>query len=385
MSMFSTDMKQEKEKAAFRPVIKIIGNIVFILLLLILTFMTVFMIQSKINGNKTPYRGYRSYIVLSGSMNPAFDTGSVVFVKSIQPEDIKTGDIVTFKTTASSNTTTTHRIVEVHDKQGLSFTTKGDANDIADPARLMPEQVIGKVRFTIPYLGYLLHFASTRLGTYLLVILPLTIIILLEIIKIIKNISKKKNETQGVIETQPVKNITQMVEAHKEEFDVKKESSIKEGMSKVLSKPVTPAPDDRVVDQPGDHGKPPAESENLIADQTEQNEMEERTKLTNSLQKLNLEIEQKLAKIRSLDRVLSDKPAKRVDVNSAISDIVTKSQLQWTTKVYNYRMQIKQLEQDLKSIIEEKRIEEKKLDHSVALLKEELKEKMSAIRQIEEE
>lgn len=138
--------------------------------------------------------GYRMFIVLSGSMNPEFDTGSVVFVRDINPENIEVGDILTFKGESRTANTTTHRVVDIHDDDGLNFTTRGDANEINDPNRLYPENVVGKVTLSVPYLGYLLKFAGSPTGRYFLIVLPCMILILAEIYKIIGYITGKNEE-----------------------------------------------------------------------------------------------------------------------------------------------------------------------------------------------
>ena len=98
--------------------------------------------------------------------------------------------------------------------------------------------------------------------------------------------------------------------------------------------------------------------------------MEERKNLMNTLQKLNLEIEQKLSSIRSLDKTLMDAPVKKNDATSIVTEIVTKAQLHWTGKVYNYNIQIKKLEQELKNDLDEKKQEEQKLDHCRSMVEE---------------
>ena len=189
------DTPKNNSKKNISVPVKWAGNILFVILLLTVAFMTVFTIQSR-KSSSNVLGGYKMFIVLSGSMNPAFDTGSVVFVKPIDPREIVVGDIITFKGSKDSKNTTTHRVVEVHKQYDLSFTTKGDANQVVDPVLLYPENVVGKVIFSIPYIGYILNFASTKGGTYLLVILPLMIVIFLEGRKIFLHLVKERSEKE---------------------------------------------------------------------------------------------------------------------------------------------------------------------------------------------
>lgn len=113
-----------------------------------------------------------SYVVLSGSMEPEISSGDAVIVKSVDPADIESGDVITF-VRAGESTPVTHRVVEVVDtEEGLAFETKGDANDSPDPAPVPAENVTGEVWIVLPYVGYVVMFANTPRGMALLVGLP---------------------------------------------------------------------------------------------------------------------------------------------------------------------------------------------------------------------
>lgn len=112
-----------------------------------------------------------SYVVRSDSMSPAIGAGSVVFVSSTPAADLQVGDVITFRRTESSRVT--HRIVDVKRADGdLRFETKGDANEEADSAIVRADQVVGRVSFTLPLLGYLLAFAQSPVGIILLLVVP---------------------------------------------------------------------------------------------------------------------------------------------------------------------------------------------------------------------
>lgn len=64
----------------------------------------------------------------------------------------KKGDIITFRI---DDTVVTHRVTE--NRNGIC-TTKGDANKTADPVSVKESQIIGRVVFSLPYLGYVIHF-----------------------------------------------------------------------------------------------------------------------------------------------------------------------------------------------------------------------------------
>ena len=115
--------------------------------------------------------GLQVYSVLSGSMEPAYHTGAIVYVKRIDPADIREGTVITFL--LEENTVATHRVVEVvpdeDDPDVLRFRTKGDANDAVDGALVHENNVIGTPVWTIPYLGYAAEFLQRPAGRALTV------------------------------------------------------------------------------------------------------------------------------------------------------------------------------------------------------------------------
>ncbi len=128
--------------------------------------------------------GLRVFTVLSGSMEPAYYTGSLIYVKEADYTELESGDVITFM--LDEDTIATHRIVEVVpdkiDSSVLWFRTKGDANEAVDGGLVHYKNIIGTPIFSIPKLGYLANYIQHPPGLYiaisagavlfLLVILP---------------------------------------------------------------------------------------------------------------------------------------------------------------------------------------------------------------------
>lgn len=122
--------------------------------------------------------GWQAEVVLSGSMEPALGTGSVAFVQPKPAEEVKVGDILTFRHPEHPERLVSHRVVEVIAVQPApSFRTKGDANDGADSWVVPGDAVIGTVRLDLPYVGYVTREVRRPLGFALLVGLPAAAII----------------------------------------------------------------------------------------------------------------------------------------------------------------------------------------------------------------
>ncbi|QKY19807.1 signal peptidase I [Halolamina sp. CBA1230] len=118
-----------------------------------------------------------SYIVLTGSMRPAIDPGAVVFVSATPAAGISVGDVITYD--RGGDVPTTHRVIEVVERDGdVQFRTQGDANEDPDAALVQPEQVIGVVAFSVPYVGSVMLAANSQLGFAALVVVPFVLLLL---------------------------------------------------------------------------------------------------------------------------------------------------------------------------------------------------------------
>ena len=106
-------------------------------------------------------KDYHVYHVISGSMAPEIPIGSIVYVQQTRPEDIVAGDVIAFQ--SDDGSVITHRVVTNHIVEG-TFTTKGDANEVADEDRAHYDDLIGKVVRHYPYLGELLVIYSATIG-----------------------------------------------------------------------------------------------------------------------------------------------------------------------------------------------------------------------------
>lgn len=137
-----------------------------------------------------------SFIVQSGSMEPALSVGDAIWVAEVPPADIHEGDIITFMS-ASAGPTTTHR---VHQKAGSGdtarYVTKGDANPGPDAETVEYDDVVGKVVLVVPWVGYAIQFAGTDVGLVLLTIGPAGLLILNELWGLYKMYAETDTETE---------------------------------------------------------------------------------------------------------------------------------------------------------------------------------------------
>lgn len=137
--------------------------------------------------------GLQPLAVLSGSMEPTYHVGSLIYVKDVDSSSIEVGDPVTYQ--ISENTMVTHRVVSI-DEGAQTLRTKGDANEVEDGAEVSFHNIVGKPLFTIPFLGYAAAYAATRSG----IIIMITVILVIMILTFLPDIvSKEEKEDGGVI------------------------------------------------------------------------------------------------------------------------------------------------------------------------------------------
>lgn len=138
--------------------------------------------------------GLRPFVVLSGSMEPEYHVGSLIYVKNTDPEDIKVGDPITF-VMDENLTVATHRVVEI-DKDSQNFITKGDANEFKDAKPVYFKNLVGKPVFTIPKLGYFVNYIQNPPGKYLAIAFAALCVMLAFLPDLFEGSDKKKKEKE---------------------------------------------------------------------------------------------------------------------------------------------------------------------------------------------
>lgn len=137
------------------------------------------------------------YTVLSGSMEPNYHVGSIIYVKDVPPATLQVGDAISFM--ISENTVATHRIIEVipdeNDPDVIRFRTKGDNNEIADTNPVHCNNVLGKVVGTIPLLGYVSDYIQNPPGTYITLAAAMVIVLAVFLPDIIRSARALKAES----------------------------------------------------------------------------------------------------------------------------------------------------------------------------------------------
>lgn len=159
------------KKSKKGKIMKWVNNIVSGILMTLLICLVFIVVISKASGGEPQFFGYQLKTVLSGSMEPGIQTGSIIAVKTAEDKtSFKKGDVITFQ--EAEGILITHRITEVI-KSGDSvlYRTKGDNNNAEDMNPVLSDNVVASYTgFTMPYVGYFNNFASSKNGAFLLLI-----------------------------------------------------------------------------------------------------------------------------------------------------------------------------------------------------------------------
>lgn len=136
--------------------------------------------------------GFQCYTVISGSMEPTYSVGDLIYVKEVDVDSIKVGDPITFVLNENL-VVATHRVVEI-DAENQHFYTKGDANSVIDSAPVHFNNVIGVPKFSVPMLGYVSDFVQHSPGSYITIGAVAFLILLVFLPDIIGIIKKQKEK-----------------------------------------------------------------------------------------------------------------------------------------------------------------------------------------------
>lgn len=168
---------------------KKVWNIISTVLVVLIVLCAVFLMGSRLLG-------FRCFNIVSPSMEPNYSVGDLIYVKQVDPENIKEGDVITFIVNEDL-VVGTHRVVRV-DRANKHFYTKGDANDVEDGEPVHYNNVIGVPQFSIPKLGYVSDFIQNPPGTYIALVFGIGLVLVVFMPDLLR---KKKNEEEQITDS----------------------------------------------------------------------------------------------------------------------------------------------------------------------------------------
>ena len=152
--------------------LKRIGNVLSTVLVAAMVVLAVALVGVRLVG-------FEVFSVLSGSMEPAYHVGSLIWVQEREASEVQVGDPITFVLNEDLDVAT-HRVIEI-DAENQHFYTQGDANDAPDGSPVHFNNLIGVPVFTVPYLGYFVSWIQSPPGTYIAIIVAVAVVALMVI------------------------------------------------------------------------------------------------------------------------------------------------------------------------------------------------------------
>ena len=172
--------------------LKKILNVISTILVAIVVVLALLLVGAR-------FIGLNVYTVLSGSMEPTYHVGSLIYVKDVDTDELKAGDVITYM--LDEDTIVTHRIADVipdeTDPSIIRFQTKGDANDSVDGSLVHYKNVIGTPVFSIPKLGYLANYIQKPPGRYIAISAGAIILLLVFLPDLFSDDDKSEKERDG--------------------------------------------------------------------------------------------------------------------------------------------------------------------------------------------
>ncbi len=181
-----------KEKATLsQKIFTGVGIALCVILIPILIINCTLLIKGWTNKDEVPsIAGLSPMIVLTDSMvgdaDDCFNGGDLIFVKTVKPEDVKVGDVISFFDPQGSGTAVvSHRVIEIINEDGeISFKTKGDANNSADTVPIPSDKLVGKYTgFRIAGAGNVAMFMQTTWGLIICICVPIVLLVGIDAIR----------------------------------------------------------------------------------------------------------------------------------------------------------------------------------------------------------
>lgn len=149
---------------------KYISIFVYIILIPLLIYNISLIFQAILKPNETPsFLGIKTYVIISGSMQPELNIGDVVVVKKVAEEKMQIGDIISFR---EGQNVITHRIIDIaEENENKLYKTKGDNNNSEDKTVISIDKIEGKVYTSIPYIGKIAILLQGKITLIIIIII----------------------------------------------------------------------------------------------------------------------------------------------------------------------------------------------------------------------
>lgn len=165
---------------------KITSKIIKLLLTVVVFLLVPYIGITLVSSNTDILAGMKSFVVVSGSMEPAIPTGSIIY--TVQKSFYNNSDVIAFN---QDGRVITHRIVGIEPiGNEIFYKTKGDANNVEDSSLVNRNDIVGATMVSLPTLGKVVTSFKTPIGFAAGIVLPALLFIGMELWSIKREIEK---------------------------------------------------------------------------------------------------------------------------------------------------------------------------------------------------
>ncbi len=180
-------MDKKQTSSPLHKALTVVGIVLCVILVPILIVNCTLLAKSFADQSTVPdFGGVLPLIVLTDSMYPDIQSGDLIICKTVDPADVKVGDVISFYDPAGSGTSVvTHSVIEViTDGDEPSFKTKGVNNNTADSVPVPASKVFARYTgIRLAGVGNVAIFMQSSTGLILCVVLPILLFVAYDIIR----------------------------------------------------------------------------------------------------------------------------------------------------------------------------------------------------------
>lgn len=146
--------------------------IIYAMIIIVIWNILLICISSALNKNEKYLFGLKAYIITTDSMKPHINSGDVIIISKVSEENLKVGDVITFK---KDEEVITHRIIKINKSEENDYITKGDNNNIEDQKSISYKDIEGRKVLRIPFLGKIIMKLQDEVYIIILIIIALVL------------------------------------------------------------------------------------------------------------------------------------------------------------------------------------------------------------------
>ena len=243
-----------------KKALNIIKTTLVWLVVALAVFMMIFTVISvtTFNRNDRDLFGFKAYIVNTDSMAKTdFKAGDLIFVKEVDPNTLKEGDIITYlsQNTDSFGETITHKIrKKTTDAEGNpGFITYGTTTGVDDDTIVTFPYILGKYTTHLPKVGTFFNFLKTTPGYFVCIFVPFMLLIIYQGVNFFRLFRRYKKEQMDEMKAERDKIEAERLENAKMLSELQALKAQLEGKTNAES---TPAPTPTTETTPPDENKP---------------------------------------------------------------------------------------------------------------------------------